>query len=128
MSERGTVYRFAGFELDAASSELRQDGGVVKLSPQPCRVLSARPARRRIVSRNDIREQVWSGDTFVDFDRGLNFCIRQIRGRSATTPTRRGSSRRCRGECGSSSRRNRHLPKTRGAATADRPAVPRASA
>jgi DNA-binding winged helix-turn-helix (wHTH) protein/tetratricopeptide (TPR) repeat protein len=80
MSERGTVYRFAGFELDASSSELRRGGGVVKLSPQPCRVLEALVRQcGEVVSRNDIREQVWSGDTFVDFDQGLNFCIRQIR-------------------------------------------------
>ena len=32
-----------------------------------------------MVTREEIRDQVWRGDTFVDFDQGLNFCIRQIR-------------------------------------------------
>ena len=32
-----------------------------------------------MVTRDEIREQVWHGDTFVDFEQGLNFCIRQIR-------------------------------------------------
>jgi DNA-binding winged helix-turn-helix (wHTH) protein len=32
-----------------------------------------------VVTRNEIREQIWSEETFVDFDQGLNFCIRQIR-------------------------------------------------
>ena len=38
-------------------------------------------ARRsgQVVTRNEIRDHVWRGDTFVDFEQGLNFCIRQIR-------------------------------------------------
>ena len=32
-----------------------------------------------IVTRPEIRDHVWRGDTFVDFEQGLNFCIRQIR-------------------------------------------------
>ena len=32
-----------------------------------------------MVTREEIREHVWRGDTFVDFEQGLNFCIRQIR-------------------------------------------------
>ena len=32
-----------------------------------------------MVTRHEIRDHVWSGDTFVDFEQGLNFCIRQIR-------------------------------------------------
>lgn len=75
-----TIYRFGVFELDVESGELRQEGGIVKLPPQPCKVLEVLVRRGgEVVTRNEIREQVWSSDTFVDFDQSLNFCIRQIR-------------------------------------------------
>jgi len=32
-----------------------------------------------VVSREDLRRAVWRHNTFVDFERGLNFCIAQIR-------------------------------------------------
>ena len=72
--------RFGPFELHAESGELRQHGDLVKLPPQPFKVLEVLVRRGgEVVTRNEIREQVWCGDTFVDFDQGLNFCIRQIR-------------------------------------------------
>jgi DNA-binding winged helix-turn-helix (wHTH) protein/tetratricopeptide (TPR) repeat protein len=72
--------RFGAFELDRRSGELRKDGELVKLPPQPFKVLALLASRSgEVVARNEIREQIWSGDTFVDFDQGLNFCIRQIR-------------------------------------------------
>lgn len=75
-----TVLRFGRFELDPRSGELRQNGELVKLPPQPFKVLALLAGREgQVVSRNEIREQIWSGETFVDFDQGLNFCIRQIR-------------------------------------------------
>src|SRR4029078_387628 len=74
------VLRFAAFELHPAAGELRQRGEVLKLAPQPFKVLELLPGRRGgVVARAEIRDHVWSGDTFVDFDQGLNFCIRQIR-------------------------------------------------
>src|SRR5579862_3463726 len=74
------VLRFASFELHTGPGELRHHGDVVKLAPQPLKVLEILARRGgEIVTRTDIRERVWSGDTFVDFEQGLNFCIRQIR-------------------------------------------------
>jgi len=85
------VLRFAAFELHPAAGELRQRGEVLKLAPQPLKVLELLARRAgNIVTRSEIREHVWSGDTFVDFDQGLNFCIRQIRealGDTADAPT-----------------------------------------
>jgi len=79
MSSR-PVLRFASFELRPATGELRQRGEVVKLPPQPFKVLELLARRGgEVVTRVEIRDHVWSGDTFVDFDQGLNFCIRQIR-------------------------------------------------
>src|SRR5579862_9330876 len=74
------VLRFASFELHTGPGELRHHGDVVKLAPQPLKVLEILARRSgEIVTRTQIREQVWCGDTFVDFEQGLNFCIRQIR-------------------------------------------------
>src|SRR6185503_123310 len=74
------VLRFAALELYPAAGELRQRGEVLKLAPQPFKVLELLARRRgQVVTRIEIRDHVWSGDTFVDFDQGLNFCVRQIR-------------------------------------------------
>src|SRR5262245_11316526 len=74
------VLRFDTFELDAASGELRRGGEPVRLPPQPAKVLSLLAQRSgEIVTRQEIRHQIWKDETFVDFDQGLNFCIRQIR-------------------------------------------------
>ena len=75
-----SILRFGTFELHPGSGELRRRGDRVKLPPQPFKVLEALVRRGgEVVTREEIRERVWHGDTFVDFDQGLNFCIRQIR-------------------------------------------------
>lgn len=72
--------RFGLFEFDAATGELRREGTLVRLQPQPAAVLALLVAHAGdIVTRESIRDAVWGDDTFVDFDRGLNFCIAQIR-------------------------------------------------
>jgi DNA-binding winged helix-turn-helix (wHTH) protein len=74
------LLRFGAFELDQRSGELRKDGEIVKLTPQPFKVLMLLARRSgEVVPRDEIRQQIWCADTFVDFDQGLNFCIRQIR-------------------------------------------------
>ena len=76
----GVILRFGTFELRTAPSELRLNGDPVKLPPQPLKVLELLARRSgEVLTRNEIREHIWCGDTFVDFDQGLNFCIRQIR-------------------------------------------------
>jgi TolB-like protein len=80
MSEPATTLRFDLFELDTGSGELRRRGDRIKLPPQPFRVLEFLVRRNgEIVTRAEIRERIWCDDTFVDFEQGLNFCIRQIR-------------------------------------------------
>src|SRR6266699_3802779 len=74
-----TILRFDVFELDSAAGELRRQGDRVKLPPQPFRVLELLVRHGgEVLTRADIRERIWS-DAFVDFEQGLNFCIRQIR-------------------------------------------------
>jgi DNA-binding winged helix-turn-helix (wHTH) protein/TolB-like protein len=73
-------FRFGLFEFDIASRELRREGALVRLQSQPAQVLSCLILRAgHTVSREELRKAVWGAETFVDFDRGLNFCIAQIR-------------------------------------------------
>jgi len=75
-----SVLRFGPFELDAGAGELRQHGDIIRLPPQPLKVLELLARRGgEVITRAEIRDHVWRGDTFVDFEQGLNFCIRQIR-------------------------------------------------
>src|SRR5262245_1448888 len=79
MSEPATILRFDVFELDTAAGELRRQGDRVKLPPQPLRVLELLVRHGgEVLTRAEIRERIWY-DSFVDFEQGLNFCIRQIR-------------------------------------------------
>jgi len=60
--------------------QLRQDGATVHLQSQPKQVLACLITNAdRAVSREELRKLVWGDETFVDFERGLNFCIAQIR-------------------------------------------------
>jgi DNA-binding winged helix-turn-helix (wHTH) protein/tetratricopeptide (TPR) repeat protein len=76
----GARYRFGVFEFDAVTLELRKRGQLVKVRPQALKLLAlilATPGQ--LVSRDEIREGLWGGDTFVDFDQGVNHCIKQLR-------------------------------------------------
>jgi DNA-binding winged helix-turn-helix (wHTH) protein/TolB-like protein len=75
-----TKLRFGLFEFDSAKKELRRDGVLVRLQSQPAQVLACLLEHfGEVVSRDELRSAVWHNDTFVDFERGLNFCIAQIR-------------------------------------------------
>src|SRR5579864_3877911 len=74
------MHRFGAFQFDVDRLELFRDGCPVRLQPQPAQVLATLIASAgRTVAREQLRQAVWGGDTFVDFERGLNFCIAQIR-------------------------------------------------
>jgi hypothetical protein len=73
-------FRFGLFTFDASSVELRREGVLIRLQAQPARVLAHLFSRAgEIVSREELREAIWGEETFVDFERGLNVCIAQIR-------------------------------------------------
>jgi DNA-binding winged helix-turn-helix (wHTH) protein/Flp pilus assembly protein TadD len=73
--------RFDSFEVDATSGELRKNGIRLRLQPQPFRVLLLLiEASGQVVTREEIRDCLWKGSTFVDFEHGINFSINQIRG------------------------------------------------
>ena len=83
-------FRFGIFEFDRSSRELRRDGALVRLQSQPAQVLGCLLEHAgQVVSREELRQAVWQDHTFVDFERGLNFCVAQIRtalNDSATEP------------------------------------------
>jgi TolB-like protein/DNA-binding winged helix-turn-helix (wHTH) protein len=71
---------FGRFELDLRTGELRREGTPVKLQPQPAKVLALLVSRAgEVVAREELATHVWGSETFVDFDKGLTFAIRQIR-------------------------------------------------
>ncbi|MBK9166667.1 MAG: winged helix-turn-helix domain-containing protein [Bryobacterales bacterium] len=74
------MIRFGVFELDPETGELRKSGVLLRLQPQPAKVLvllASRPGE--VVTREEIREHVWGSETFIEFDQGLNHCIKEIR-------------------------------------------------
>src|SRR5580704_6122044 len=82
--------RFENFELDVHAGELRKRGVKVRLSGQPLQVLAALLSRAgELVTREELRAEVWRGDTFVDFDHSLHNAIarlREVLGDSAEKP------------------------------------------
>src|SRR5271170_2994590 len=84
------LLRFDIFELDVRTGELRKRGARVRLQGQPLQVLEKllrRPGD--LVTREELRAQIWKADTFVDFDHSLHNAIARIRdvlGDSAEAP------------------------------------------
>jgi DNA-binding winged helix-turn-helix (wHTH) protein/TolB-like protein/tetratricopeptide (TPR) repeat protein len=73
------VKRFGIFELDESAGELRRNGTLVRLPPQPFQILRLLLAHAgEVIDRDRIRQEIWNG-TAVDFDRSLNVAIAQIR-------------------------------------------------
>ncbi|HTF62967.1 MAG TPA: transcriptional regulator, partial [Edaphobacter sp.] len=74
------VFRFGPFEFRPDRGKLRKFGRPLKLQPQPARLLALLINNAgEVVKREEIQEAVWGGDTQVDYELGVNRCIRQIR-------------------------------------------------
>ena len=74
------IYRFGIFDFETESGQLRKNARPLALEQQPARVLAVLLARAgELVSREELRESVWGRETHVDFDRGLAYCLSQIR-------------------------------------------------
>ncbi|MGA2631408.1 MAG: winged helix-turn-helix domain-containing protein, partial [Terriglobia bacterium] len=74
------LVRFGIYEVNLRAGELRRDGAKIKLQEQPFKVLAMlleRPGE--IVTREELEKALWSTDTFVDFEHGLNKAINKIR-------------------------------------------------
>src|SRR5258705_11985616 len=95
------VLRFDTFELDLRAGELHKHGVKLRLQGQPLELLGILlQSAGNLVTREELRSQLWQADTFVDFDHGLHNAIarlREVLGDSAETPSyianlpRRGS-------------------------------------
>ena len=85
------LFRFGMFELDTANGELRKEGkSRPRIRDQALQILTMLLEKPEdLVTREELRERLWSADTFVDFDHGLNSTMNQIRnalGDSASNP------------------------------------------
>jgi len=86
----GSIY-FGPFDLSPESSELRKHGQRLKLSGQAIDVLLMLASNAgRLVTREELQRKLWPGDSFGDFEHGLNAAVNRLRetlGDSATNPT-----------------------------------------
>jgi len=80
--------RFAAFAVDLQAGELRKHGVKIRLQEQPFQMLSVllkRPGK--VVTREELRERLWSGTTFVDFEHSLATAVKKLK---AEDPRRDG--------------------------------------
>jgi TolB-like protein/DNA-binding winged helix-turn-helix (wHTH) protein/Tfp pilus assembly protein PilF len=74
------LVRFGSFEADLEQRVLTKNGGRVRLQDQPFQVLTLLLERAgETISREEVRQRIWSSDTYVEFDDGLNTAIKKIR-------------------------------------------------
>ncbi len=74
------VVRFGKFEADLDTGRLLKNGRAVKLQDQPFRLLAILMEHAgEVVSRDELRQQIWADNTFVDFDQGLAAAINRVR-------------------------------------------------
>ena len=80
LSTTQKLLRFGVFEVNLTTEELRKAGLPIKLAPQPLTILAMLANRAgQIVTREEIQKRVWGEGTYVDFEHGLNQCVKQIR-------------------------------------------------
>jgi TolB-like protein/DNA-binding winged helix-turn-helix (wHTH) protein/Tfp pilus assembly protein PilF len=88
--QESRVIRFGSYEADLRAGELRKNGARLKIQEQPFRVLAVLLEHAgELVTREQLRADLWPSDTFVDFDNSLNTDINKLRevlGDSAANP------------------------------------------
>ncbi len=75
-----TSVRFASFELDVRSRELRHGTNCVRLQDQPfeiLRLMLEHPGD--VVTREELQQRLWPDGTFVDFEHSLNAAVKRLR-------------------------------------------------
>src|SRR5437879_7981569 len=84
------IARFGVFELDLSAGELRKSGAKLRLQEQPFQLLVLLLEHAgNVVTREQLRQELWPSDTFVDFDHSLNTAVNKVRealGDSASRP------------------------------------------
>ncbi|HYL84940.1 MAG TPA: winged helix-turn-helix domain-containing protein [Candidatus Angelobacter sp.] len=75
-----SIVRFGDLSIDLRTGELRKKDKRLRLQTQPFQVLELllrEPGE--LVTREELRKKLWSDNTFVDFEDGLNTAIRKLR-------------------------------------------------
>src|SRR5262245_16676531 len=72
--------RFGPYETDLVTHELWKNGVKLKLGGQPFEILAILLRRQgQMVSREELKKELWAADTFVDFNHGLNAAVNKLR-------------------------------------------------
>ena len=80
MTASRETFCFGEFELDVEAGELRRKGRRLKLQPQPFKLLLLLVRKGgALVTRDEIRRELWPDGTFVDYDQAVNFSVKQVR-------------------------------------------------
>lgn len=76
----GKIFRFGSFEADINEGKLTKSGIRIRLQEQPFRILALLLENAgQLVTREQIRQELWSSDTFVEFDKALNTAVGKLR-------------------------------------------------
>ena len=79
-SKAPSTVRFGPFEPSIETGELRKNGVRLKLSGQPIEVLTVLVATPgKLVTREGLQRRVWPGNSFGDFEKGLNAAVNRLR-------------------------------------------------
>jgi TolB-like protein/DNA-binding winged helix-turn-helix (wHTH) protein/Tfp pilus assembly protein PilF len=79
-SPQRSIVRFGAYELDSRAGELRKHGYRIRLQNKPLRILElllVQPGE--VVTREELRDELWPQDVHVDFDHGLNSAVNKLR-------------------------------------------------
>jgi TolB-like protein/DNA-binding winged helix-turn-helix (wHTH) protein/Tfp pilus assembly protein PilF len=83
-----SVYRFGAFQLDVRRQELLKHGIRIRLQRKPFQVLTELVQRPGdVVTREELRRQLWPDGTFVDFDEGVNTAVKRLRTSLGDSPS-----------------------------------------
>src|SRR5215472_12810815 len=81
MDQADAIFKFGPYELRSRAKELHKYGVKVRFRPQPFQVLQVLLEHAgEVVTREELRAQLWASDTFVDFEHGLNTAVKELRG------------------------------------------------
>ena len=81
------MYRFGVFQANLAARELRKHGVRVRLPGQPFCILSMLLEKSgEVVTREEMRQRLWTADTFVDFEHSLNTAMKKLRAALSDSP------------------------------------------
>jgi TolB-like protein len=74
------IVRFGSYEADLDCGQLRKRGVRIKLRPQSFQVLKSLVEHPgQVVTREELRRQLWHNELFVDFENNLNTAVAQLR-------------------------------------------------